>query len=233
MHDFVVSSADLFQTSSYSQDVLSAKYDVDLGEDNDAIGSVGGVTYGGKRYTQVCLVSAFRSVGVEVPYTRDGPFWVKHDGNEMLAPYGFEVKEVDQEALGGVGLFVLHSDYHFIGCVVKGSAIYLYGHPVTEVIQRADPVVFNGDFRVFQLFALATGLPAVPWVGSRGTRPTRGKPSAYTSHAASICRRLDATRTPSPGWRRRSESWPGQYIPAGEYDVRRWRFKCTSAAFHT
>jgi hypothetical protein len=64
MHDFVVSSADLFQTFSYSQDVLSAKYEVDLGEDNDAIGSVGGVTYGGKRYTQVCLVSAFRSVGV-------------------------------------------------------------------------------------------------------------------------------------------------------------------------
>jgi hypothetical protein len=145
--------------------------------------------YDGKRYTQVCLVSAFRSVGVEVPYTRNGPFWVKNDGNKMLAPYGFEVNEVDQEALGGEGLFVLHSDYHFIGCAVEGRAIYLHVHPVTDVIQRTDPVVFNGDFRVFQLFALATGLPAVPWVGSRGTRPVWGKRSAHTPHAASICRR--------------------------------------------
>ena len=49
-------------------------------------------------------MSAFRGVGVEVPYTCDGPFWVIHDGNEMLAPYGFMVKEVDREASRPGGL---------------------------------------------------------------------------------------------------------------------------------
>ena len=116
----VVSSADQFAFSMH------------LGEDSDATGSVGVVTYGGKRYRQVCLVSAFRSVGVEVPYTCDGPFWVKHDGNEMLAPYGFEVNEVDQEAFGGEGCLRLNTKGRFVdawsargrgGCPTCGSAL--------------------------------------------------------------------------------------------------------------
>ena len=84
-----------------------------MGKPSDAEGSVGAITFNGKRYKQVCLVNAFRGVGLEVPYTCDGPFWAKHDGNKMLAPYGLEVIEVERQALGLDGLFVFHSDYHF------------------------------------------------------------------------------------------------------------------------
>ena len=33
-------------------------------------------------------MDALRSVGVPVPYTRDGPFWALADGNDMLRPFG-------------------------------------------------------------------------------------------------------------------------------------------------
>lgn len=41
------------------------------------------------RRTDVCFVNAFRSLGVHVPYLRDGPFWALADGTEMLRPFGF------------------------------------------------------------------------------------------------------------------------------------------------
>lgn len=39
-------------------------------------------------FNDTCLVDAFRSVGVKVPYVEDGPFWVLADGAQMLAPFG-------------------------------------------------------------------------------------------------------------------------------------------------
>lgn len=33
-------------------------------------------------------MDSFRSVGVKVPYSSDGPFWVLADGRKMLAPFG-------------------------------------------------------------------------------------------------------------------------------------------------
>lgn len=173
----MVSSADLFRNSLYSHCVMSVKSEGDSGEGGDAEGSVGAVIHNGQRYKQICLVNAFRDVGLEVPYTGDGPFWAKYYGNRMLAPHDLEVIEVEQEALGREGLFVLHRDYHFIGCTVVGNAVYMHdrcdGHPSTQLVQLADRVVFHGDIRVFQLFALATGSPADPRIATRMPTPTR------------------------------------------------------------
>jgi len=147
-----------------------------MGKLSDAEGSVGAITFNGERFQQVCLVSAFRGFGLEVPYTCDGPFWAKRDGNKMLAPYGLEVIEVERQALGRDGFFVFHSDYHFVGCTIRGNAIFMHdrvhGHSVTELIQRADIAVLHDDIRVFQLFVSATGLPADPRIVQRGPKPT-------------------------------------------------------------
>ena len=40
------------------------------------------------RKKDVCLVDALRSLGVRVPYVRDGPFWAQADGNAMLREFG-------------------------------------------------------------------------------------------------------------------------------------------------
>ena len=36
------------------------------------------------RYTNVCLIDAVRALGVKVPHTRHGPFFMLRDGNAML-----------------------------------------------------------------------------------------------------------------------------------------------------
>lgn len=41
-----------------------------------------------ERFTETCLVDAFRSLGVKVPYTKSGPFWAVGDGVDMLSPFG-------------------------------------------------------------------------------------------------------------------------------------------------
>lgn len=33
-------------------------------------------------------MDSFRSVGVKVPYSSDGPFWALADGRKMLVPFG-------------------------------------------------------------------------------------------------------------------------------------------------
>lgn len=40
------------------------------------------------RYVEACLVDSFRSVGVKVPYSSDGPFFALADGRNMLLPFG-------------------------------------------------------------------------------------------------------------------------------------------------
>ena len=39
------------------------------------------------KFTDVCLVDAIRSLGVKVPYLKDGPLWALADGNELLEPF--------------------------------------------------------------------------------------------------------------------------------------------------
>ena len=39
-------------------------------------------------FKETCLVDAFRSIGIKVPYTGPGPFWAVSDGAKMLEPLG-------------------------------------------------------------------------------------------------------------------------------------------------
>ena len=40
------------------------------------------------KFKDVCLVDAFRALGIKVPYKQDGPFWAIQDGAAMLEPFG-------------------------------------------------------------------------------------------------------------------------------------------------
>ena len=39
------------------------------------------------KFSHVCLVDAMRSLGVKVPYLKNGPFWALADGNPLLEPF--------------------------------------------------------------------------------------------------------------------------------------------------
>ena len=53
---------------------------------------------GERHFRDTCLVDAFRSVGIKVPYTRDGPLWATADGMKLLAPFGYLGGRAKQEA---------------------------------------------------------------------------------------------------------------------------------------
>ena len=40
------------------------------------------------RKQEVCLIDALRSLGVQLSYQTDGPFWALADGNKLLHPHG-------------------------------------------------------------------------------------------------------------------------------------------------
>ena len=41
----------------------------------------------GEKFRNVCLIDALRILGAKVDYVKDGPFWARNDGNEMLSKY--------------------------------------------------------------------------------------------------------------------------------------------------
>ncbi|CAE7342206.1 RPL15 [Symbiodinium sp. CCMP2592] len=40
------------------------------------------------KFLDTCLIDSLRGLGYKIPYSRDGPFWAKADGDRFLAPYG-------------------------------------------------------------------------------------------------------------------------------------------------
>ena len=78
-----------------------------------------------------CLVRAFRSLGIKVPYVHDGPFWVLKDGLEMLRPRGYIVKPVARICSDSLGQWVFCRDGHCI-------ALRRYGEDDTWSIDGTD-----------------------------------------------------------------------------------------------
>ena len=68
-----------------------------------------------------CLVSAFRGLGIKVPYVQDGPFWVLKDGSEMLRPRGYIIKPVTGICSTVLGRWVVCRDEHCIALRRKGE----------------------------------------------------------------------------------------------------------------
>ena len=54
-----------------------------------------------------CLVRAFRVLGINVPYVRDGPHWVLAEGLEMLRPHGYTIKPIARICTLSLGRFVV------------------------------------------------------------------------------------------------------------------------------
>ena len=54
-----------------------------------------------------CLVRAFRALGINVPYVRDGPHWVLAEGLEMLRPHGYTIKPIARICTLSLGRFVV------------------------------------------------------------------------------------------------------------------------------
>lgn len=54
-----------------------------------------------------CLVRAFRALGINVPYVRDGPHWVLAEGLEMLRPHGYTIKPAARICIISLGRFVV------------------------------------------------------------------------------------------------------------------------------
>ena len=64
-------------------------------------------------FDDVCLIDAFRALGVKVPYTCDGKFWALADGNRMLEPFGRKLDSIQRLCFGIRGKYVLHFNNHF------------------------------------------------------------------------------------------------------------------------
>ena len=64
-------------------------------------------------FKDVCLIDAFRALGVKVPYTCDGKFWALADGNRMLQPFCRKLDSIERPRFGIHGKYVLHFNDHF------------------------------------------------------------------------------------------------------------------------
>ena len=66
------------------------------------------------KYTNTCLIDAFRALGIKVPYERQGPHWILADGLEILQPHGYVVQPVARIHTARPGRFVVCSEGHAI-----------------------------------------------------------------------------------------------------------------------
>ena len=78
-----------------------------------------------------CLVSAFRGLGIKVPYAQDGPFWVLKDGSEMLRPFGYSINPEARLCTTSPGRWLICRDGH---C----TALHRKGKGDTWIIDGAD-----------------------------------------------------------------------------------------------
>ncbi len=75
-------------------------------------------------YTNVCLVTSLRSLGVPVLCDRSGPFRAIAHGNPMLEPFSLKLAFLRSAAIPR-GRYVLWKDGHFVGVHVKGGADFV------------------------------------------------------------------------------------------------------------
>lgn len=68
-----------------------------------------------------CLVSAFRGLGIKIPYVQDGPFWVLKDGSEMLRPFGYGINPEARLCTTSPEKWLICRDGHCIALLRKGE----------------------------------------------------------------------------------------------------------------
>eukprot|EP00435_Cladocopium_sp_Y103_P062959 s337_g24.t1 len=106
-------------------------------------------------YKETCLVDSFRSLGIKVPYTQDGPFWAIADGAEMYIIH--QVQAFDPSQLAA-GKYVLYARHHFNGFRVfeDGTCRLQLSHKTHEGIATAfTPDSVEAAFRIVPLLPCA------------------------------------------------------------------------------
>jgi hypothetical protein len=67
------------------------------------------------RYSDTCLITALRSLGVKCAYDRDGPLWALRDGNDILKTHKKCLKHVPRPRNLPGGRYVVHMDAEALG----------------------------------------------------------------------------------------------------------------------
>ena len=101
--------------------------------DLDKVGSTGDAD----GFQQVCLVTSLRNLGVQLPYTSNGPFKALADGNPMLEPLGKKLTYTRFSELCH-GLYVKWHNTHFTAVTISDRVILQDGAAVKEYLTVAD-----------------------------------------------------------------------------------------------
>jgi len=103
----------------------------------------------GVEFSDVCLVTALRNLGVLVPYVTNGPFRALRDGNRFLEPFGKHLARVGSPP-SHAGLFVVwkpgslaSSRGHFVAVIVGDTVTVKDGESATRLawhVTSGDPI---------------------------------------------------------------------------------------------
>jgi hypothetical protein len=80
--------------------------------------------------SDVCLIDSLNSLGVDVPYHTNGPFYALRDGLPLLQPFGLQLKPVQYTELT-YGKYVKWYNNHFTGVVI-GEKVTEFNNDVTK-----------------------------------------------------------------------------------------------------
>ena len=86
---------------------------------------IGGVEPNGA-FTDVCLVTSLRHLGVPLEYSSNGPFRALRDGNQWLSPFGMQLKYTPHTKLSQ-GNFIRWKNNHFVAVVISNSVVFYDG----------------------------------------------------------------------------------------------------------
>ncbi|CAJ1439678.1 unnamed protein product, partial [Effrenium voratum] len=110
------------------------------------------------RKQDVCLIDALRSLGVQLSYQDDGPFWALTDGNKFLRPHGKCLRSVDVKDCAMPGKYVLFRAKHFMSLEVRADGTNMWRTTCKRHVGCADvklPLLLRAMEAAFQLKELS------------------------------------------------------------------------------
>ena len=112
----------------------------------DRMGAVGN----DNGFTNVCLITALRSLGVPISPTRDGPFRALADGNDFLRPHGRILTHTPWSSLL-TGKYVKWHQGHFTAVFVEGSRVTVIDSETTATFRSVGDLGRADDHLWFRL----------------------------------------------------------------------------------
>ena len=99
----------------------------------------------------VCLVTSLRNLGVDVPYTVNGPFRALADGNKFLLPARKQLVRIMPEQEISPGLYVVHHQAHFFAVKVGIRIVIVKDGAQVRRLPNVDGMNFTEGYTWFQL----------------------------------------------------------------------------------